>query len=346
MAIFDVVKFEGTGNDWLMFKHPGTEFNTRSKLIVSTGQVAILVHNGQIEKICEEGTYTMDTELIPFAKGFIKGLHGGANPYPLEVYFINKRLKLDLFWGTTDPISLLDPVYKIQLQIRARGQMGIKLTDYQYFLQNLVGTLMKGSVITFTILQNYFRGTINQKIKRSLANYMIQNGITFFEIDAHLDEIQAEFENCMKEEVAKFGFEIANLSIESINVPEENLTRLNEILHKKAEYEQLGDNVYRTTRGYDVLEEGAKNNGSAGTFMGVGLGMNMAGQAQAGSIIPSASSESVSKMQCPHCKKEIQKNANFCPECGGKIVVTCPKCGKPVNPGQKFCAECGEKLYE
>ena len=44
MAIFDVVRFEGTGSDWLIYKHPGTEFNTRSKLIVSPGQVAIIVH--------------------------------------------------------------------------------------------------------------------------------------------------------------------------------------------------------------------------------------------------------------------------------------------------------------
>ncbi len=344
MAIYNVVKFEGTGIDWLIYKHPGTEFNTRSKLIVSTGQVAILVHNGQLERICQEGTFTMDTELIPFAKSFVKNIHGKSNPYPLEVYFINTRLKLDLLWGTNDPISLLDPIYKIQLQIRARGQMGIKLNDYQYFMESLVGTLMKGSIITFYMIRNYFRGTINQKIKKILANYIVQNNITYFEIDLHLDNIQAEFERCMKEEVSKFGFEIINLSIESINVPEENLTKLNEILHKKAEYEQLGDDVYRTSRGYDVLEEGAKNNSSAGAFMGVGIGMNVANQTQTGNIIPSGIS--MLKLNCPYCQKEIQKNAKFCPECGKRIIKVCPKCNKSIEPGQKFCLECGERLYE
>lgn len=348
MAIFDVVRFEGTGSDWLIYKHPGTEFNTRSKLIVSPGQVAIIVHNGKIEKICEEGKFTLDTELLPFVKAFIKGLHGGKNPFPLEIYFINRRLKLDLFWGTSDPINILDPVYKIQLRLRARGQLGIKLTNYQYFYQTLIGTLIKNNFITFDIIRDYFRGTINQKIKKILSNYMISKKITYFEIDPHLDEIQKEFEDSLRVEIEKFGFELVNLSIESINVPDEDLSKLNDILHKKAEYDQLGDNVYRTTRGYDVLESGAKNqNGAAGTFMGVGLGMGMGAAVNGGSIIPpQQKEEDHNDYHCPKCGNRISKTTKFCPECGCKILSSCPKCGKEVNPNQKFCPECGQKLYE
>lgn len=347
MAFYDVVTFEGTGNDWLIYKHPGTEFNTRSKLIVSPGQIAIIVHNGKIEKICEEGRFTLDTELLPFVKSFVKAVHGGKNPYPLEIYFINKRLKLDLLWGTADPINILDPVYKIQLRLRARGQLGIRLTNYQYFYQTLVGTLIKNNYITFDIIRDYFRGTINQKIKKILSNYMISKKITYFEIDPHLDEIQNEFESSLRSEVEKFGFELINLSIESVNVPDEDLTKLNEILHKKAEYEQLGDSAYRTTRGYDVLESGAKNNnGAAGTFMGVGLGMNMGNAVGGTSIIPPAQKEDKATFNCPKCGASIAKTAKFCPECGCKIVTFCPNCGKQVMPNQKFCPDCGQKLYE
>ena len=84
MAIYDVIKCESTNPEWIIYKYNSSEFNTRSKLIVSTAQVAILVHNGRIEKILEEGSYRLDTELLPFVKGFVKGVYGGNNPYPIN----------------------------------------------------------------------------------------------------------------------------------------------------------------------------------------------------------------------------------------------------------------------
>jgi len=341
MSLYDLVQFEGSVSDWIIYKHPVTEVNTKSKLIVTTGQIAILVHNGKVESIKEEGSYTLNTELLPFVKSIVKAAYGRNNPYPLEVYFINKRVKLDLLWGTSDPINILDPIYKIQLRIRARGQLGVKLTDYQFFLQTLVGTLMKGSYVTFSVLQDYFRGTINQRVKKVISSFMINNQITYFEIDTHLDEIQELFEKSIKEEMAKFGFSVLNLSIESINVPDEDLEKLNDILHKKAEYDQLGDNVYRTTRGYDVLEEGAKNNSSAGAFVGVGLGLDVAKNINAGGIIPNSQGN---VNRCPHCGNVLASDAKFCSECGKKIIHECPKCHKKVTPEQKFCPECGEPL--
>ncbi len=46
---------------------------------------------------------------------------------------------------------------------------------------------------------------------------------------------------------------------------------------------------------------------------------------------------------CPKCGKSVPK-ANFCPECGYKMVLNCPKCGKFLQPGTKFCPDCGEKI--
>lgn len=343
MAIFNVVRFEGLNDDWLLYKYNGDEINNKSKLIVGTGQVAIIVHNGKIEKIFEEGTYTLNSELLPILKIFQKGIYGGENPYPIEVYFINKRLKLDLFWGTSDPIKLLDPIYKIQLRLRARGQMGVRLAEYQFFFQTLVGSLLKDNYITFDVIRDYFRGVTNQRIKRILSSFMIKQKVTYFEIDPHLDLIQENLQTELKKDLNKFGFDLVNLSIESINVPEEDLSKLNEILHKKAEYEQLGDDVYRTTRGYDVLEAGAKNNNSASTFMGVGLGMQMANQTNmAGGIIPPK--PPVKKKYCSKCGAEVAKSAKFCSECGASMALKCPNCDFEVTARHKFCPNCGEKL--
>ena len=345
MGLYDVVRFEGTNSDWLLYKYPKDEFNTKSKLIVSPAQIALLVHNGKLEKICESGSFVLDTELLPFIKGLTKAIYSGKNPYPLEIYFVNKRLKLDFLWGTADPIDIIDPLYGIKLRLRARGQFGVRLVDYQYFYQTLVGTLLKNNYVTFDILRSFFRGFINQKVKKLLASELITKKITYFEIQIHLDEIQECLEEGIKAELRQHGFEVLNLSIESIDCPEEDLDKLNDILHKKAELNQLGDNAYRTVRGYDVLEAGAKGNGNASAFMGVGLGMQMGRDASAGSIIP-PQSQSENNMLCPKCGAKISVNSKFCPECGQKIIHECPKCGASVSPKQKFCPECGQKLYE
>lgn len=348
MAFYDVIRYQPSFMNWILYKHPVDEFNNSSRLIVSTGQVAIIVHNGKIEKIVEEGTIKITSEYLPFLKGFSKAFFGGKNAYPIEIYFINKVIKLNLFWGTSDPIKLTDPKYQILINVRARGQIGLKLTNYQYFYQTLIGSLMKDSLITYDTVQEFFRGKLNQIIKKNLSSYIISNKITFLEIDTKIDDIQKSFEEEIKEELVKFGFDVINLSIESINVPDNDLDKLNEILHKKAEYEQLGDQVYRTTRGYDVLEAGANNNGSAATMMGIGMGMNMGSQMQGTSIIPpqSETKANVEEFKCPTCGKAIAKDSKFCPECGTKIIRVCPECGKDVSPTQKFCPECGKALYK
>ena len=347
MGLYDVVRFEGVNNDWLIYKYPSDAFNTRSKVIVSTAQIAIIVHNGKIEKIWESGTFSLNTELLPIIKGLNKSIHSGKNPYPIEIYYINKRLKLDFLWGTKDPIDVIDPVYGIKLRIRARGQFGVRITDYQYFLQTLVGSLLKDNYITFGVLRDYFRGFINQKIKKIIAVELVSKKITYFEIGVHVDEIQELLQEEITKELNKFGFEVASLSIENIDAPEEDLDKLNDILHKKAELNQLGDNAYRTVRGYDVLEAGAKGNGTASTFMGVGLGTQMGGAVGGAGFIPpvqqSAANEGIA---CPKCGAKIDANSKFCPECGTKILNKCPKCGADVTPKQRFCPECGQKLYE
>lgn len=353
MAVYSVIRYEPTFTEWLIYKYPNDRFNNNSKLIVSPGEVAIIVHNGKIEKICEEGTENIVSELLPVL-GRLTSFGYSENPYPIEVYFINKRLKLDLKWGTSDPVMLLDPEFGVPLHVRARGQMGVRLVDYQYFYQTLVGSLIRGGMITFKAISEFFRGELNQIIKKQLSSFVINNRVTFFEIDTHLDEIQSSIEKEARTDFERFGLDLVNFSIESINVPDEDIKNLSGILHKKAEYEQLGDKIYRTTRGYDVLQAGAKNNSAMGTMIGVGLGMTAtkAKESGAGCIIPPSGEDDGQKpnqiqtIKCPKCGAENKSTSKFCCECGYRFVSKCPNCGADIRPGQKFCDECGFNLIK
>lgn len=345
MAIMDVIKYDGTANrDWIVYKYPGHEFNTKSKLIVGVGQIAVCVHGGKVESIFESGTVTLNTENLPFIKAFVKGLHGGNTPYTMEVYFINKRVKLDMLWGTTDPIQMLDPKFNVKVNVRARGQMGIRVSDYQYFLTNLIGTIGNDGVIDFGILQNYFRSLINTKIKTLIGNYLITNKISTMDVSIYLEEMSASAKEKLDDEFAKFGLDLVNFFIESISVPDEDLEKINKFLNKKAEFDIVGDARYEKSRSYDVLETAAGNEGgglaSAGVGLGVGLGVAKAASSMTGETIVADQTTIV----CPNCGGKTSANAKFCPGCGIKFVRCCPKCGTGVKIGTKFCPECGEKL--
>lgn len=47
---------------------------------------------------------------------------------------------------------------------------------------------------------------------------------------------------------------------------------------------------------------------------------------------------------CPSCKQWISANANFCNNCGSKVMYVCSKCGHTNPEDSKFCNSCGFAL--
>ena len=346
MAILSVVQFEGlTNKKWLVYKVPGNEFTTKSKCIVGPGQIAVLVHGGKVENIFESGTYTLNTENLPFIKSFQKRVYGGSVPYQMEVYFVNKTLKMDMLWGTKDPIPLLDPKFNVRINIRARGQYALRVKEYQLIVSHLVGALGDRSLVDYQIINEYFRGLINTKIKTLIAQEITNKQISILDLSVYLDELSQKSFNLLNEEFNKFGFEMINFYYESINIPDDDLERINQILNKKAEFEILGDYQYRTSRGYDVLESAAKNEGAGGSLAAAGLGLGVG--LGAAKEVSAHSQDMIPKpgiVLCKNCKKDIEENDKFCPHCGSSQAQSCEKCGEPLTSDMKFCPECGTSI--
>ncbi len=345
MAVLDVCSFDGSRDRrWLVYKHPNNEFNTKSKLIVGPGQVAVVVHGGKIEKILENGTYTLESENFPFIKELQRKAYG-AIPFTLEVYFVNKTMKLDMLWGTKDPIQLLEPKFQVKINVRARGQYALRISNYQFLITHLVGSLGGANMVAYEEVNNFFRSIINTKIKTLIAQYFIKNKISILDISMYLDEISKESFNAIYSEIESYGLEVVNFYYESISIPDEDLETINEILNRNAEFNILGDDRYRTSRGYDVLESAAKNEGAAGGMaaVGVGLGVGLGAAKQAsglaGEMIPPKASKKM--VHCVKCNAEIEADDKFCPECGSPQVLKCEKCHSELSPNDKFCPECG-----
>jgi membrane protease subunit (stomatin/prohibitin family) len=381
MAIIDRVKFDGFGGrEWLVYKYPEEGLSTATILIVGEGQIAIFVKGGQALDIFSAGSYILSTENIPFINKLINLPFGRKTPFTAEIYYINQTSKLDLFWGTRDPIQVIDPKYNVKLRIRAFGQLGIKVEDYSIFLTELVGTLGPHEVCDFTKVINYFKGLLIMKLKTIIAAEIIKNKISALEITAYLDTLSKDTIEKIQGEFMRFGIKVVNFFIESVNFPDEDFEAINSILKDKATFDIIGDSRYNQKRSFDVYEQAASNQGGVGsTATNIGLGYAIANNiggslnntfaneqspknqtnqpngklctcghenlADAKFCINCGSKITEEKIVCDNCKAENTKNSNYCSSCGSNLgEKTCPDCNT-LNPyNAKFCTDCGSNL--
>lgn len=348
MAIAEVLKFDSNANIFA-WKHPNSELNSWTQLIVNESQEAIFVKNGQIADVFGPGRYKLSSDNLPILQKLVNLPFGGKSPFSAEVWFINKAFSLDIKWGTTSPIQIQDPKYNVFVPLRAFGQFGIQVEDSKRFLVKLVGTMKFFNKDTLT---NYFRGLYVTKVKDHISSCLIDSKISILEINAHLSEISDVLAKELNETLSEYGISVASFYVNDINVPESDpaVKQLKAALAKRAEMDIIGYS-YQQERTFDTLETAADNQG-AGAVMGAGMGLGMGfgiGGALASQTKNMGNSMTTESMcSCPKCKAQIPQNTKFCPECGfdtsKKEEFKCASCGASITKNTKFCPECGGKI--
>ena len=273
MAVIDVVKWNAT-EDIYAWKFPSEELSTWTQMIVSETQEAVFLSEGRMLGPFRAGRHTLDTKNFPVISKFFKIPLGGKTPFSAEVWYVNKVMTLDVKWGTTDPIQLQDPKYKIMLPVRAFGQYGVQISNTKKFLKKLVGTL---PAFDRNQLISYFRGLLLTHAKSAIAKQIVKEKISILEISAYLEEISSALEAAIIPKLDEFGIKLVNFYVKSINTPEDDpaVTKLKAALAKRAEMEIVGFN-YQQERSFDTLETAAGNEGAGQAgLMGAGMGLGM-----------------------------------------------------------------------
>lgn len=352
MAIFDVIKFEGKADDWLVYHFPGNNFSTSSQLIVGEGQVAVFVKGGRAMDFFSAGTYPLSTDNLPILKTFVNLPYGGKTPFSAEVYYINRTSRLDILWGTDKPFQVIDPAYNIRLGVRAYGQFGLRIDDYRVFLIELIGTIGYNQVVSWSSIRDYFKGEIVTRIKTILADIIVNQKISLLEITPRLDEISKTCSSRISHEFSRFGVEIVNFYVQSITFPDEEFAAINKSLSEKAAFDIIGDSRYGVKRSFDVMESAAGNQAAGGLAAGgMGLGMGAAAGIAAGGILTNSLGQvgrvPVQQLACRKCSVPVDANARFCPSCGESMsppLQTCPSCNTALPQEARFCLQCGTSL--
>ena len=257
MNIVDVVKWEVNTNE-LIHKFESDSLRLGSQLIVYPSQTALFVKGGVIADEFQSGTYTIKSENIPILGKLINIPFNSESPFKAEVWFVNQVSKLDLAWGTPQPIQIEDPKYNIIVPIRAHGQYGIRVSQPRLFLESLIGNMH-----TFgqEHIEHYFKGKIITNLNTILTQQIIEKKVSVLDINTQLVSLSEKCNNILNVQLQKYGISITDFSIMSITVPQddESVIRLKNAKDVAARLSITGRDVYQMERSFDILEKAAGN---------------------------------------------------------------------------------------
>ena len=371
LSIAQVIKYEGD-NSTFIWKHPTTDFNIGSQLIVHESQEAVFFYNGQALDSFGPGRHTLITANLPLIGRVLNRIMGDESPFHCEVYFINKTEQMAIKWGTDTKIEYIEPTYGFPIQLGACGEMNVRLADGRKLLVHVVGT-EKG--LTQAQLLQRFRAFLLIHLKPTLVSQIKANHISVFEIDEHLQSLSEIVKGLLVPEFSNYGLSLEQFFITSVVKPEDdkNYRRFKEIHYRQytdlaeaklrqqvgvidqqtaaqrmvieaqglAQKRTLEGFTYQDERGFDVAERLASNQAVGQmTNMGIGMGM-IAGVGgtvgnQVGSILQNTLGQSAQNV--PAGQGAAQ------PPPAGNAGTKCAKCGAGLPPNAKFCLQCGEKV--
>ena len=313
--LLNVVEWTDEKEGQLFWMWDNDEIKKGSKLVLRPGQDAIFIHNGAVEGVFEEdGTYDIETEIIPFLstlKGFKFGFNSG---FRAEVLFITTKAKT-VKWGTKNAINLPAQGLPGGMPIRAFGTFSCKIADHDVVIDKLAGVKNTYSVADV-------KERITATLDQTIMSWIAKEGKDMFNLQVYAREIAEGVRSDLDADMSKIGISITDFTIESFSYPEE----VKKMQEKAAAQSMVGDvNKYTQMAMADSMEKGGGNVGGnmASTMMqmqmGMAMGQQMVNTMNQGGVTGAA------------------------PQAAAIGAKFCPNCGTPAN-GAKFCSNCGTQL--
>ena len=350
-----------------------------SVIHVYPNQFMMLVDGGKVvDYTAEEGYYTVNNSSLPslFSGGFGDSLketfnrikYGGVTPTAQKVFYVNLQEIKGIKFGTKNALNYFDGFYNAELFLRTHGTYSIKITNPLLFFAEAIPK-NQDRVEIDDINEQYLSEFL--EALQSVMNQMSVDGIRISHVPSRSRELSQYMANVLDESWNKMrGFEVQAVGIASISYDDES----RELINMRNKGAMLGDPNVREgyvqgsiARGLEAA--GSNPNGSAATFMGMGIGMqaggNYMGTASQANLQQMQQQQPVQQQQqqaapppaAPAAVGAVIQGANswtcscgatntgkFCPECGKSRPESfaCANCGHQVTGSKpKFCSECG-----
>lgn len=308
----NVVEWNESASDVLMYKWPNNEIKKGSKLIIRPGQDAVFMYNGCTEGVFEkEGSYDIESQIIPFLTTLKSFKFAFNTPLKAEVIFINTKEVLAK-WGTKNAINIKAQGLPGGMPIRAFGTYNCKVTDRDLLINKIAGIKKEYTV-------EDVKERMDASVDQLLMSWISKAGRDMFNLQADASDIAKGLETDMNADLGKIGIGIVDFKIESFSYPD-SVTKMQE---KAAGQAMVGDiGKYQQIAAADGMTSGGGNN-MASSMVGMQMGMAMGQQM-------------VDQMKKSQAQTESTASS-------GQVPKFCPNCGTPTG-GAKFCPNCGTKL--
>ena len=277
MALIDVVKYDSPNDESFVWKFPSENLRIATKVVVNQSQEVLFVKGGQVLDALDPGTHTLSTGNIPLLDKLINLPFGGNTPFTAEVWYVNKTVKRDLKWGTPSPIQIMDNTLGFPVSVRSFGKWGARIENARSFLTQIVGSQ---SITDAEKINDYFTGEIVQSLSKIISTAINVNNISILQIASSLTELSKFATDMMKKEFERFGLEIVNFNIESINIPEDEMEKIQKVFEKTLEAKELSKvkvgGAFNAIKTFEVLNAAADNpsdGSSVGAMLGAGIGL-------------------------------------------------------------------------
>jgi len=215
-SIIEVIKYDGP-NDILIWKFPNEDFNTNTQLIVGPSQEAIFIKGGQVLGRFISGTYKLDTKNYPFIRSLVSLVTGGVSPFQCSVYYVNKVVSMGIDWGTDTPISVVDPVYRVPVDIRSYGDFSLQVENGQKLMEKLVG---QTAGYSHDEIHKYFTNMMATQVRTVISSTMLEKGLSPIGIDAHLAEMSEAAAERIAPLFEPYGLRVNHFVVASVTAPD------------------------------------------------------------------------------------------------------------------------------
>jgi membrane protease subunit (stomatin/prohibitin family) len=271
----DIIEWTDNTSDTMIWRFPRyqAEIKNGAQLTVRESQVAVLVNEGQFADVYKPGRYELSTNNMPILTTLKGWKYGFNSPFKVDVYFVNTKQFLNQRWGTANPIMMRDPEFG-PIRIRAFGSYNFRVdaNDPVKFMTNVAGT--SGEFTTEGVSEQLRNFVITK-----FTDHLAESKIAALDMAANLNEFSGNLTTGLKDDFAEYGLELTRFLVENISLPE----AVEQALDRRTSMGVIGDmGAYTQMQFADSLKAGAENpsggNNPAGSAMGMGMGLAMAGQ--------------------------------------------------------------------
>lgn len=277
-------RMEVISHNWeegeMSWRYPHNEIHKGNHLIVGDTQAVLFYNSGQLCDVFnrnggEGQNVILDVRNIPFLSKLINK-PWGETPWPADIYFVNLVPFREMFWGTSNPVNILDSSlgdYPIPIPIRSAVQFGVRITDPVMFMREIVGTT---HIVTKDDIESRFAGTISSKFSVVTSTLMRTKNISALDVNTCLEDLAAAMSEALQNDISKYGMKVESFQFLNFSpdLEDANVKAIYEARAKRSQLGALGMD-YRTERQLDIMQTAAGNEGGAGQMMGAGMGLGM-----------------------------------------------------------------------